>query len=492
MNYAISAGHEKTLESAQDILESGGNAFDAAISAYFTSFVAEPCMASAGAGGFANIYTEQGLTFCADFFCQTPVKKYGAATNGLIPIEVDFGSSKELFYAGASAMAVPGAIKFIYELHEKYGSLPMTVLMQHARHYAKNGIKLNTFQAIDLNLLEKIFRMDKSVRNVFFKEDNSLKLEGDVIHMSDYDLFLDALASDGVDLFYKGEIADIIDSYSRINQGHIRKIDFESYHVHWDQSLRISFDNSIVLVPPRSSTGSWIMANILSELNKVLNDQWQNDYLSIVKDLVALPGGYECFKSRFQKLSLSSDEAHNNQAYGGTSHFNIVDQWGNAIALTTTIGEGNGYFIPGTMMQMNNMLGETALQPDGLGTWTPGSRLNSMMTPSIILDDQKRLRACLGSGGAARIPYVITQVLLYILRSGYSLENSIAAPRLYLSKSGNHVESGFMINSDKLDQAQRWTKPSLFFGGVHGIQVDNQGIFHSCGDHRRYGVSFSK
>ena len=172
----------------------------------------------------------------------------------------------------------------------------------------------------------------------------------------------------------------------------------------------------------------------------------------------------------------------------GTSHFNILDKQGNAIALTTTIGEGCVYFIPGTDMQMNNVLGEPFLLPYGLDSWMPNMRLNSMMTPVMITDDAG-VSMITGSGGASRIPFVIAQVIAYVYEEGMDLYRATEKGRINVQDETLHVEEGNEIYESIRDmQEVHWKGLNLYFGGVHSIYRDDKGGIQAAGDSRRYGV----
>ncbi len=156
MQHAISAGHEKTLEVAKLILENGGNAFDAAIACHFAMFITEPCMASAGGAGFALAKPKNQAPLFFDFFCQTPQHKHKRTTD-FFEVIVDFGSEKEGFHIGLGSAAVPGTIAGLFEIHRRYGTMPMKDLVSPAIAFANEGVLLNTFQAYDLQLLKPIF-----------------------------------------------------------------------------------------------------------------------------------------------------------------------------------------------------------------------------------------------------------------------------------------------------------------------------------------------
>ncbi len=162
---------------------------------------------------------------------------------------------------------------------------------------------------------------------------------------------------------------------------------------------------------------------------------------------------------------------------------------GNAVNMTISIGEGCGYFLPGTDIQMNNMMGESFLLLKGFHSWPPNQRLQSMTTPTMMVDHQKNLVFAGGSGGAGRIPYMIAQVLDGILTKKQSLLEATVAPRVYVDNNLTHVENGYKGEIPNHLKKHHWADKSLFFGGVHSIYRNEHGEFEACGDSLRYGVS---
>ena len=172
--------------------------------------------------------------------------------------------------------------------------------------------------------------------------------------------------------------------------------------------------------------------------------------------------------------------------WGGTTHFNVIDQDGMTVCLTTSLGEGSGYFIPGTDMQLNNMLGEEALMPNGFHNWNPDERLQSMMSPTIIVNKSGRTKMGIGSGGAGRIPYAMCQVIINHLFFGLPLEKAVESARMHMSKGKIEIESGFDIDAELFDNVNQWDTNSLYFGGTNLIyRFANS--FRGVADQRRYG-----
>lgn len=484
MNFGIAAGHEVTADIAAEILRSGGNAYDAAVAALFGTYITETMMSSAGAGGFANIYTAQKESTVLDFFCHTPAIKNQNSALEFTPVIVDFGDEKETFYVGAGSMAVPGSIACCFELNSRFGTMSIHELAQPAIQLAKNGIEINTFQFIDLDLLKSIFMRSADGRRIFCQNEVDIKQEGDKMYMPHMADFLDALTLEGADLFYKGEIAASIVNHTQTN-GFLQMSDFENYKVKYHSAHSIPLENNIVLCPPEPSFGGRISALYFEELLR--NKEEKN-----IGSTQHLQWLYEASKKARRRYESEKNES--NLQKGGTTHFSIIDKWGNAISLTTSIGEGSGWFIPGTDMQMNNMLGELSLLPQGLHSWIPNTRLNSMMTPTLVLDQDRNVVISLGSGGASRIPYMITQVLVNSILLNQSIEQAIKTPRVHYEHQTLQVEKGFDLDGLTIrsgDKLNAWTSSSLFFGGVHSVVKDGD-QFRAFGDSRRYGKGLAE
>ncbi|MDX1460891.1 MAG: gamma-glutamyltransferase, partial [Xanthomonadales bacterium] len=141
---------------------------------------------------------------------------------------------------------------------------------------------------------------------------------------------------------------------------------------------------------------------------------------------------------------------------------------------------------------MNNMLGEEDLNPGGFHHWPEGSRMSSMMCPSVaILPDGSRV--ALGSGGANRIRSALLQVLVNLFEFDLPLEEAVAAPRLHLEGDHLSIETGFDAEAlealtNRWPDHRIWPEPSMFFGGVHAVERLADGSFRGAGDPRRDGA----
>jgi len=496
MPYAISGGHQKTVEAAEIILSKGGNAVDAAIAAYLVSFVAEPCMASIGAGGFAMINDTRSIKM-VDFFCQTPKYKRKIEEQDFFPVTVDFGNTTEEFHVGKGSIAVPGAIAGIYKMHEIWGKLPLTEIFEPALLWSKEGIKIDKFQAYDFTLLGNIFKLNSKGRELFFNTNGTLKEEGHNLKMPQFHDFLSVLEAEGKDLFYKGEIAKQV-SLDMKDGGHLSREDFEHYEVNVNDPISFNFLDHKICTTGFPSVGGMLITAILNTFqNNVVNEN--HSFLSIshfqrlidtfnrVQLLQNDP--YKIASYLFDHFGINTSVGYKTggSKWGGTSHFNVIDKNGMTVCLTTSIGEGSGYFIKGTDMQMNNMLGEEALMPNGFHNWLPDTRLQSMMSPSMIVDHHNKTLLGIGSGGAGRIPYVMVQVIINMLYFGIKPEKAVESPRIHIQDGAIEMETGFNFNTDLIDNINMWDAKSLFFGGVNLICREKEAI-KGIADQRRHGA----
>lgn len=494
--YAISGGHQYTVDAAKLILDNGGNAIDAAIAAYWMCMVAEPFMANAGAGGFALIRLPNGDMLSMDFFCQTPKSKLSPGQSDLFPVTVDFGTTTEDFYVGMASVAMPGAIAALWEMHSRWATIPMKELVQPAIEATKSGIPLDEFQSYECELLQSIFELDPRGKAIFKNDEGNLKGFGDKVSLDQFPDFAHTIAIEGADLFYKGEIAHSVINLCKEKGGNLSMEDFESYRVNISKPFSYQWKNHKVFSNPFPSVGAMIQAAMLKGLENeegIRARGRRHAYLltELSKKIYDIKGQLSELRLFLAKRGVDTQPLNtHSHKWGGTSHFNIVDKAGMAISLSTSIGEGSGTFIPGTDMQLNNMLGELALLPNGIHSWEKDVRLQSMMCPTMITNLDNELLMQIGSGGAGRIPFAMAQTIYNCIDMGMKLDEAVNFPRIIYDGHRYQIEEGFEDLPDNLDH-KLWDTSSLYFGGTHAI-TSHEGRFDAVGDPRRYGKAFAK
>ncbi len=510
----ISAGHEETARAAAIILEEGGNAFDAALGAMLAACVAEPVLASLGGGGFLLACPVGADPVLYDFFVQTPGAKLPSDQVDFFPVIADFGTAQQEFHIGLGAMACPGLVRGLFGVHADLCTMPMARIVEPARQLAEDGLRINHQQAYILSVVEKIFSSNAACLAAYgspIKPDILLG-EGEVFTNSDFSDALDALAREGEDLFYRGEIAARIDQDCREGGGHLRRRDLESYALARRTPLQVSIGDSRLLSNPPPSSGGILIAFALDLLAdaalekrefgsvghletlarvmdltneaRVASQLHEHPGLAPEKSLLE-PGFLDIYKKRV---------AGHPAAHRGTTHINVADKDGNAASLSVSNGEGTAYIVPGTGIMINNMLGEEDVVPTGFHNWPTDTRMSSMMAPSALLDPDGSVTV-MGSGGSNRIRTAILQVLLNLSVFSMPLERAVTGPRLHLEGGVLSLEPGFPEESvAALDDIYRenkiWTDRNMFFGGVHTVRYDpTGGTTDAAGDPRRGGVS---
>ena len=512
----ISAGHEETAKAAAIILEEGGNAFDAVLGAVYAACVAEPVLASLGGGGFLLARPGEPSTrpVLYDFFVQTPGDKLPAKESDFFPIMADFGTAQQEFHIGLGAMACPGMVRGLFGVHSDLCSMPMARIVEPARKLARDGHNFNRHQAYILSVVEKIFSSNETCLAAYGSPTRTgdLLAEGDVFVSPDFSDVLDALAREGEDLFYRGEIAARIDQDCRHGGGHLRRRDLENYQLERRTPLQASLGGKRLLTNPPPSSGGLLIAFALALLEDTrlpVSEFGGVDHLATLAGAMELTnearlaarlhekGEHDPWESLLEAGFLDQYKkriAGYPSAHRGTTHINVVDAAGNAASLSVSNGEGAAYIVPGTGIMINNMLGEEDVVPTGFHDWPIDMRMSSMMAPTALLEEDGGITV-MGSGGSNRIRTAILQVLLNLAVFSMSLEQAVASPRIHFEGGLLSLEPGFHDETvstlvDEYPDHKIWSDRNMFFGGVHTIRSHARNSqSEAAGDQRRGGVS---
>ncbi|MEL6854542.1 MAG: gamma-glutamyltransferase [Cyanobacteria bacterium J06607_13] len=506
----VAAGHEQTAAAGRDILQAGGNAFDAAVAAALASCVVEPTLASLGGGGFLLAHTASGQNKLFDFFTQTPAQRPGHITPDFFPIEADFGDSVQEFHIGLASMAVPGMLAGLVAVHRALGQLPFSVVAEPAIAYARAGVIISPFQGYCYQLLEPILLNSPASRQLYAPHGQLLQA-GSTLHMPDFANTLEYLTqgpsaadlSKGLNTFYAGEIASSIVRDCQAKGGYLTMADFQTYRVIERAPLSVSYRGTQLLTNPPPSAGGSLIAFCLELLDRVDLSQmtfgskahltllsqamrWTNIARRSHLDSALSAGADTDIARKFIAADLVDKYARPLQEmvsqgtnrWGSTTHISVIDGSGNAASITTSNGEGASYVIPGTQIMMNNMLGEEDLTPHGFHQWPLGQRLSSMMAPTMVLKNGKP-QLVLGSGGSNRIRTAILQVISNVLDFEMPLAEAVEAARLHWENGVLHLEPGLTeapAAAEELGthEVVQWQQPNMFFGGVHAVGLSDR------------------
>lgn len=500
----VAAGHPATAEAAADVLREGGNAFDAAIAALFTACAAEPVFASLGGGGALMAFEAKRRRARAfDFFAHTPRIKRSEDELHFHAVDADFGPATQEFHIGAGSAAVPGIVQGAWAVHEALGTIPMRRLLEPAIDAAGNGVTVSGLHAYLHTVIAPILTASDGAR-ALFASSGALPEAGETWRNPDLAGLLDALGAEGPRLVTEGEVARAIVAQSENLGGHLTMEDLKAYAVEQREPLAWHYrDRAISLNPPPAASGALIafglgllqripetdppsamtLARVMEQTNDVRAARGQELH-AILGDAVLTE-------------HFAAMEKHQ-PATRGTTHISVIDRQGNAAAVTITNGEGNGLVVDGCGFMLNNMLGEEDLNPRGFHQWTPGTRLSTMMAPTVMLGEDGGVTA-LGSGGSNRIRTAILQVIVNLAARNMDIESAVRAARLHVERDGAvSIEDGHWTetfsDAEREDLAaafpdmQRWPEANLFFGGVHAARRGGRGGFEGAGDPRRGGI----
>ena len=459
MRGVIAAGGRDTAEAGAVALRAGGNAFDAAIAAAAMACVAEPVLASLGGGGFLMARRADGTTTLYDFFCQTPGSRRPVDEIDFRSIDVDFGSTTQEFHIGMGAVAAPGVPKGLTTVHGRECTLPLTELLAPAVEQAWDGVTATPFQALLLRVVRPIFTAEGATRAIYCREDGELVHGGDRFFTPGLADSLDLLAREGERPFVEGDIAAALLKLCRENGGHLTATDLQAYSVERRAPLRVDYRDVAVQINPPPSCGGILIGfalRLADELTLAPGMFGADTHLSGLCRIMGLTSKARvdsglasqepdaaarlldpAFLSAYRHGVLGRPEALH-----GTTHISVIDETGNAAAVTLSNGAGCGMLIPGAGFMPNNMLGEEDLNPRGFHKWMPDVRVSSMMSPSLATWPDGRLVA-LGSGGSNRIRTAILQVLLNLVDFGMPLTQAMDAPRIHLEGMQLDVEPGY-------------------------------------------------
>ncbi|RMG69923.1 MAG: gamma-glutamyltransferase, partial [Bacteroidetes bacterium] len=460
------------------------------------SFVCEPSLTSLGGGGFLNAYTASGEALLFDFFVQTPGQRHPVEEMDFVASQINFGTTVQPQYIGRGSAAVPGCPAGIWEAHQRLGRLPFTRIIEPALRLCREGVHITPYQAYTISILESVLLDDPESRAIFAPKGQLIRA-GEWMYRPLLADTLDAYAREGARLFYEGEIGQRFAADNAARGGSVSLADLMAYQVHLRAPLRRAYRDYTLLTNPAPSAGGSMIAAGLSLLSGRPLQGHHPRGEAYVHLLAQVMQGMEAYRKGPLQTGPAEGDTFVQQWQarldwlGNTTQISVLDAEGNAASLTTTLGGASGRNIPGTGVPTNNMLGELDLHPEGYYRWTPNQRVQSMMSPSVVLHEGQPVFA-LGSGGSSRIRTAVLQVLVNLIDHGMHPEDAVLHPRLHWEHGVLNLEPGLIEHPHLLrwDDAKviLWHEPNMFFGGVHLVGRDRKGRLLGVGDARRDGA----
>lgn len=462
--------HVIANEIGTKVLNDGGNAIDAAVAVGYALAVVHPAAGNLGGGGFAVIHTAKGENASLDFREIAP-----QAAGRDMYLDEKGNVVPNLSTEGYLAAGVPGTVAGMSELLARYGTKPLKELIAPAISYAENGYKINARQEDSFLGKKELFGKFASSKKYFLKANGDTYKEGDVLVQKDLAKVLRLIANKGPDAFYRGEIAEIIVKDMKANGGIISKEDLAAYKPVWRDPVRgVYRGHEIISMGPPSSGGTHIvqMLNILegydigkfgfgsSQAVHYMAEAMRYAYADRSEymgdpDFVKIP--LEMLTSQDYAGEIRGNIAANKAAKSvdvkpgqylmqegnNTTHYSVVDKWGNAVAITYTINDsyGSGAAVNGAGFLLNNEMDDFSVKPGvpniyGLvggdaNAVAPGKRPLSSMSPTIVLKDGQ-LFLVVGSPGGSRIITTTLQVIMNVIDHKMDIREAVEAPRVHM------------------------------------------------------------
>ena len=448
-----------------DILQKGGNAFDAMIATELALAVSYPYAGNIGGGGFMVFRKANGETGGLDYREKAPLAAhadmYLDSLGNVIP-----GKST----LGATAIGVPGTVAGVIAVHEKFGSLSLKEIMAPVIELAKKGVVVTENQAKRLENYRDIF-MEVNSDTTFFA---TVYKTGDTIKYPALANTLQKISDQGKDGFYKGEVAEKLASFIQAKGGYLTIEDLEKYEAKWRSPITFHYkDLKIISMSPPSSGGFTInqifkmmepydlssyghnsvksiqlfteaSRRAYADRNYFLGDP---DFVEIpLKELLSDQYLQERMQNfSFDKATKSSEVSHGEVQIvesDQTTHYSIVDSFGNAIAATTTINGGYGsklfsdelgFFLNNEMDDFSskpgvpNMFGLVGAEANSISA---EKRMLSSMTPTIV-EKNGALWMVVGTPGGSTIITAVAQTILNCYEFNMSMQDAVNAPRFH-------------------------------------------------------------
>ncbi len=447
------------------ILKKGGNAFDAMIATDLALTVAYPFAGNIGGGGFMVYRTSEGEIGALDYREKAPLK----ATKNMYldSLETIIPNKSTL---GAHAIGVPGTVAGLFALHEKKGSLAFKELIQPAINLAKKGVVVTKKQAKRLNHYKESFR-EANQRTIWL---DKVWKEGDVIVYPELAKTLERIRDKGKDEFYKGETAKNMITYIQKLGGIMSMEDLEKYEVKWRKPIEFTYKDYKVISMTLPSSGGICMAQILKTVEGYNIGQYAHnstEYIQLLTeaerrayadrahylgdmDFVSVPidslTDHNYLQKRMQDFDWNLATKSEAISFGNitgyesneTTHYSIIDKYGNAVAVTTTLNaaygskvyvEKGGFFLNNEMDDFSakpgtpNMFGLVGAEANSIA---PEKRMLSSMSPTIV-EQNGKLKMVLGSPGGSTIITSVLQNILNVVEYDMGMQEAVSKPRFH-------------------------------------------------------------
>jgi len=525
---AVTSSNMYASQIGLEILKNGGNAIDAAIATGFALSVVHPAAGNIGGGGFMVIRFADGQVTTIDFRETAP----SAASRDMF-LDKNGNVIPGKSWNTSWASGVPGSVAGYGMAHEKYGTKSWKKLLQPAIRLAKNGYVLDYQSAELFEVYRNFLEADPVTGSLFLFSDQVSG--GDILIQKDLANTLTRISKKGSMEFYQGKTAEMILRCMARTGGLISKEDLEQYSAVERAPVNFKYRGYSIFSMPLPSSGGIALAGILNQLeninlsdvsfhsaahihymseaekrvyadrssmlgdmdfipvpiNELISQKYADERWATVDSVSATPSNLITPKTPVGYYE--SDE---------TTHFSVVDRWGNAVSVTTTINGwfGNGITVDQAGFLLNNEMDDFSSKPGEpnayglLGSYAneiaPGKRMLSSMTPTIVETTGGNLFLVVGSPGGSKIITTVMQVISNVIDYGMNIEDAVEESRfhhqwlpdvIFVEPNGYTLETLEKLKKDGYQFALGGT-----MGEANCIMVDpTTGLIHASGDSRR-------
>jgi gamma-glutamyltranspeptidase / glutathione hydrolase len=525
-NGIVSSQEARASEIGLQVLKDGGNAIDSAIAVAYALAVTLPKAGNLGGGGFMLVHSAKDKqTYAFDFREMAP----RAATRDMY-LDAEGNVDQQRARFSPKSVGVPGTVRGLSVAHQKLGTKPLKDLIQPAILLARDGITVSPGLATDLVTYEKKLKSSATIAKVFYKANGKPYSLGETLRQKDLAWSLEQIAKHGERAFYEGAIAKKLVSFMESAGGLIAAEDLKNYRVAIRKPVKGTYKgHEVVSMPPPSSGGVHLIQMLNTLENTSLKDMGHNsaqsihhlaeamkyayadrsahlgdpDYFKVpIRWLTSNGYGKELF-SRIQKdRAIPSTEIKPGTPVEyeseQTTHFSVMDNEGNAVALTYTLNFSFGslQMAPGTGFLLNNEMDDFSAKPgvaNGYGLLggeanaiQAGKRPLSSMTPTLVFKDGKPYLAT-GSPGGSKIITTVLQTVLNVIEYDMNIAVASSVPRVHHQWMPDELKCESGVSIDTLRMLQSFghkTKATTVLGSTQSVmKVGDQ--FEGYSDPRR-------
>ena len=466
-NGMVSSAHPLASQVGVDILKDGGNAFDAAVAVHFALSVVYPNAGNIGGGGFAVYRLNDGTVGSLDFREKAP-----SSSSRNMYLDENNEVYKNKSKLGHLASGIPGSVDGMVKLHDKFGSIDWKLILEPSIKLSNDGFQLTKKQAISLNSVkESLLKLNDS--KISLINDTKWK-ENDLLIQKNLSKTLKRIQINKRDGFYSGKTAELLIKEMNEGNGIFTLEDLKNYSSIWRKPIIGNYKNhNIISMGPPSSGGIALvqMLNGAEKLNVNNYEHNSKDYIHMITeiesrvyadratylgdpDFLEVPSktliSNKYLENKFSSITLNNKTPSSDIKEGKieineteeTTHFSIVDKFGNAISLTTTINGsyGSKVVVDGAGFLLNNEMDDFSIKPGfpnmfgltgGEANAIEGNkRMLSSMSPTIV-EKEDELLMVLGTPGGSTIITSVFQTILNVIDYNMNMQEAVDAKKFH-------------------------------------------------------------